>query len=97
MIQKLRAAPYHASMKKRPTRVYQQTSRSFASGGLGLKYDRKHDYYELLGVAPRSKDTDIKKAYYKLAQKYHPDKAQGDKTFEDKFKQINSAYEVLKD
>lgn len=48
-------------------------------------------------MSPRSKGTDIKRAYYKLAQKYHPDKAQGNKTFEEKFKQINSAYEVLKD
>jgi DnaJ-class molecular chaperone len=50
-----------------------------------------------LGVPPRSKDSDIKKAYYKLAQKYHPDKAPGDKKAEEKFKQISAAYEVLKD
>jgi molecular chaperone DnaJ len=62
-----------------------------------LRYDRKQDFYEVLGVSPRSKGTDIKKAYYKLAQKYHPDKAQGNKTYEEKFKQISSAYEVLKD
>ncbi len=48
-------------------------------------------------MPPRSKDSDIKKAYYKLAQKYHPDKAPGDKKAEEKFKQISAAYEVLKD
>jgi len=71
-------------------------ARGFASG-FGLRYDKKQDFYEALGVPPRSKDTDIKKAYYKLAQKYHPDKAPGDKAAEEKFKTISAAYEVLKD
>lgn len=48
-------------------------------------------------MPPRSKEGDIKKAYYKLAQKYHPDKAPGNKAFEEKFKMISAAYEVLKD
>jgi molecular chaperone DnaJ len=48
-------------------------------------------------VPPRSKDTEIKKAYYKLAQKYHPDKAPGNKAYEEKFKCISAAYDVLKD
>ena len=51
----------------------------------------------MLGVSPRSKDTEIKKAYYKLAQKYHPDKSDGNKAYEEKFKSITAAYEVLKD
>ena len=71
--------------------------RHFAKSSFGLRYEKKNDYYELLGVPPRSKDSDIKKAYYKLAQKYHPDKAPGDKKAEEKFKQISAAYEVLKD
>ena len=71
--------------------------RYFSRGSFGLKYDKKQDYYEILGVPPRSKDTDIKKAYYKLAQKYHPDKAEGNKQFEEKFKAISAAYDILKD
>lgn len=55
------------------------------------------DFYETLGVSKDSSQSDIKKAYRKLALKYHPDKNQGDKEAEDKFKEISSAYEVLSD
>lgn len=56
-----------------------------------LQKSRHKDYYEILGV-PRNADAkDIKKAYYKLAQKYHPDKNNGDKT---KFQEVSEAYEV---
>jgi len=57
----------------------------------------KQDYYELLGVSRSAKADEIKKAYRKLAMKYHPDKNQGDKEAEKKFKEISEAYEVLKD
>lgn len=57
----------------------------------------KQDFYELLGVARSAKADEIKKAYRKLAMKYHPDKNSGDKEAEKKFKQISEAYEVLKD
>ena len=57
----------------------------------------KHDYYELLEVARESSADEIKKAYRKLAVKFHPDKNQGDKVAEEKFKQISEAYEVLRD
>lgn len=62
-----------------------------------MTYDKKNDLYDILGV---KKDTDakqIKLAYYRMAQKYHPDKAGDDKKMEEKFKQVSSAYEVLVD
>ena len=55
------------------------------------------DYYEVLGVSKSASDDEIKRAYRKLAMKYHPDRNQGDKNAEKKFKEINDAYDVLKD
>ena len=57
----------------------------------------KRDYYEVLGVERQAGEDDIKKAYRKLALKYHPDKNPGDKTAEEKFKELGEAYEVLGD
>ena len=55
------------------------------------------DYYETLGVDRKADQPAIKKAYRKLALKYHPDKTKGDKTAEEKFKQVSEAYAVLSD
>ena len=55
------------------------------------------DYYELLGVSRDASEADLKKAYRKLAVKYHPDKNPGDAVAEAKFKEISEAYDVLKD
>lgn len=57
----------------------------------------KRDYYEVLGVAKDSDGKEIKKAFRRVAMKYHPDRNPGDKVAEDKFKEINEAYEVLSD
>ncbi|MFY0666811.1 MAG: molecular chaperone DnaJ [Alteromonas stellipolaris] len=57
----------------------------------------KRDYYEVLGVDKGAGEREIKKAYKKLAMKYHPDRTQGDKALEVKFKEIQEAYEVLND
>ena len=58
---------------------------------------KKRDYYTVLGVGRDASDDDIKKAYRKLAMKYHPDRAPDDKSAEEKFKEAKEAYEVLTD
>src|SRR6516165_10633544 len=57
----------------------------------------KSDYYELLGVPRKASAKDIRAAFRKLARKYHPDLNPGDKSAEEKFKQLQEAYDVLSD
>ena len=55
------------------------------------------DYYKILGVGKNASDEEIKKAYRKLARQYHPDRNQGDKQAEERFKEISQAHDVLSD
>ena len=57
----------------------------------------KRDYYEVLGVGRDANEDTLKKAYRKLAMKYHPDRNQGDAEAEVRFKEVSEAYEILKD
>ena len=58
---------------------------------------QKRDYYEVLGISKNASEDDIKKAFRKLAVKYHPDKNKGNKEAEERFKEINDAYQILGD
>src|SRR5947199_3110279 len=55
------------------------------------------DYYKILGVGKGASDEEIKKAYRKLARQYHPDRNQGDKKAEERFKEVSQAHDVLSD
>src|SRR5437588_2395515 len=55
------------------------------------------DYYKILGVGKNASDEEIKKAYRRLARKYHPDRNSGDKRAEERFKEISQAHDVLSD
>jgi len=57
----------------------------------------KADYYDLLGITKNASEDEVKKAYRKMAMKYHPDKNPGDKSAEEKFREATEAYEILKD
>ena len=74
--------------------IYILTVRFYSSYNVMMDYK---DYYKILGVEKNASVDDVKRAYRKLAKKYHPDKNLGDKQAEEKFKEINEANEVLSD
>lgn len=55
------------------------------------------DYYEILGIDPSAREAEIKKAYHRLAMRYHPDRNPGDEKAEDLFKEVSEAYHALRD
>src|SRR5579871_3336973 len=57
----------------------------------------KHDYYDTLSVPRNASEEDIRKAYRKLARKYHPDLNPGEKSAEERFKNVQEAYDILSD
>ena len=57
----------------------------------------KRDFYEVLGVGRQATDADIKKAYRKMAMKHHPERNPDNKDAEEKFKEVQKAYEILSD
>ena len=68
-----------------------------AAGTCALMATVKRDYYEVLGVQRDASPEDLKRAYRKLAMEYHPDRNQGDKAAEERFKEVGEAYSVLSD
>jgi DnaJ family protein C protein 7 len=64
---------------------------------LELKKSQRKDYYKILGLTKQATETEIKKAYRKLALQYHPDKNAGDTKAEARFKEVGEAYAILSD
>ncbi len=78
-------------------RYKHQAAVAVCSTTLVTKNMSKRDFYEVLGVSRDASERDIKKAYKRLAMKFHPDRNQGDESAADKFKEVKEAYEILTD
>ncbi len=90
--------PFAAGPAMRDITVFPLAKRRFRSTvGAAMATVQKRDYYEVLSVSREVSAEDLKKAYRKLAVKFHPDKNPGDKSAEEKFKELGEAYDVLND
>src|SRR5438874_12296296 len=72
-------------------------ARARARRRIGGAMAARPDYYKVLGVGKNASDEEIRKAYRRLARKYHPDRNSGDKQAEEKFKEVSQAHDVLSD
>src|SRR5262249_35509069 len=90
-------SPRGRSDRRAAPGLHDRRSPAAAGDGEGGEGVSKRDYYEVLGVARTASDTEIKRAYRKLAMKYHPDRNPGDHAAEDRFKEAAEAYGVLAD
>src|SRR2546421_10432056 len=81
-------------MTCKPRSLHTSATRSKVADRMAVQF---RDYYETLGVSKTASDDEIRKAFRKLARKYHPDVNKDKATAEEKFKQLNEAYEVLGD
>lgn len=89
---------FHQWQKKRANsfnHVIQEQARQFRTSSTSLNTNK--DFYGTLGVSQEASQKDIKKAYYQLAKKYHPDTNKGDKNAQKKFQEVSEAYECLSD
>jgi len=77
------------------TSLAAQQSRHFRTSVTAFNSNK--DYYKTLGVSPEATQKEIKKAYYQLAKKYHPDTNKGDNSAQKKFQDVSEAYECLSD
>lgn len=88
---------FDKALSPNATEIEASSAYSTTTSSHRVKMRNEKDYYKILEVDKSSTIEDVKKSFKRLAVKYHPDKNRGDKSIEEKFKDITEAYEVLKD